>query len=525
MRRFLLPLLFALPLPVVAMPAVPALSVRLTPPRTVGADLRAPWRVTFTNRAATPAVALPFVLYTYTDSISAPLVVFPEGATCTQGYPGSASCTVDIPANGSRELIFVAQHRSGLGHFFAGVEATSPTDRVPLVEQDELVLGRPYVVHNTDDSGFGSLRQAILDVNRECAAPEEPCAIEFAIDGPVPAEGWFTIRPASPLPAIRASDVVIDGRSQTEHTGDTNPSGPEVALEGSGVAAGHGLELAGFRAVCDSLAIGGFPGNGVASTASMLTVRRSYLGTDATGLVARPNGLRGVRLTGGHALIRDNVLSGNRRAGGYIHSDGRVTVRDNLIGVGSDGITPLGNGASGLYFHRNTLNFDAAFATGNVIAYNAHAGIALSLAAVGGFNQNRFHDNGGAAIDVGIDGPSRGAGGVPGMGGVVGAPVVTSARYENGVTTIDVSLGEGAGGTRAYTSVAIYASDALEGDGTAEGSELLGTSDSLTGTYELQVPGDLRGKYITASTYSVFIYGWDSPAPGTSELGPARRVE
>jgi hypothetical protein len=524
MRRLLLPLLFLLQIPLAAMPAVPALSVRLTPPRTVGADLRGSWRVTFTNRSATPVVALPFVLYTYTDSISATLVTFPEGATCTQGYPGSASCTVDVPANGTRELIFVAQHRSALGHFFAGVEATSPSDGVRLVEQDEVVIGRPYLVRNADDSGPGSLRQAIRDVNRECSTAE-PCAIEFAIDGPVPAAGWFTIRPQSPLPGISAPDVVIDGRSQTEHTGDTNPSGPEIALNGSDAAEGHGLEFSGTMALCDSLAIGGFPGNGVASTAAFITVRRSYLGTDATGLKALPNGLRGVRLTGGRALIRDNVLSGNRRAGGYIHSDGSVTVRDNLIGVGADGVTPLGNGASGLFFHRNTLNYDAAFATGNVIAYNAHAGIALSTMAVGGFNQNRFHDNGGAAIDVGIDGPSRGVGGVPGMGGVVGAPVITSARYENGVTTIQVSFGEGASGTTAYNSVAIYASDSLEADGTAEGSELLGTADSFPGPLELKVPGDLRGKYVNASTYAIFIYGWDSPAPGTSELGLPRLVE
>lgn len=54
----------------------------------------------------------------------------------------------------------------------------------------------------------------------------------FNIEGPVPEEGWFTIRPRSPLPAITAQHFSLEGASQTRHTGDSNPEGPEIVIDG-----------------------------------------------------------------------------------------------------------------------------------------------------------------------------------------------------------------------------------------------------------------------------------------------------
>ena len=62
-----------------------------------------------------------------------------------------------------------------------------------------------FFVTNTDDSGAGSLRQAILDANADAVADR----IEFNIPG----TGPHSIRPTTPLPAV-AQPVVIDGYTQ-----------------------------------------------------------------------------------------------------------------------------------------------------------------------------------------------------------------------------------------------------------------------------------------------------------------------
>src|SRR6516225_6219946 len=65
--------------------------------------------------------------------------------------------------------------------------------RVELMEDRTLLA--TFAVTNTDDSGPGSLRQAILDSN---AATGGTNVIDFAISG----AGVQTIAPFSPLPAI-----------------------------------------------------------------------------------------------------------------------------------------------------------------------------------------------------------------------------------------------------------------------------------------------------------------------------------
>ena len=69
---------------------------------------------------------------------------------------------------------------------------------------------------NTDDSGPGSLRQAILDA--EAAAGAD--TIAFAIPG----AGVHTITPLTLLPII-SQPVTIDGYTQPGSSPNTNPTG------------------------------------------------------------------------------------------------------------------------------------------------------------------------------------------------------------------------------------------------------------------------------------------------------------
>src|SRR5437899_10666596 len=71
-----------------------------------------------------------------------------------------------------------------------------------------------FTVTNTNDSGAGSLRQAILDAN----ATAGPDTIAFNIPG----AGVHTITPASSLDAI-TDPVTIDGYTQPGASVNTDP--------------------------------------------------------------------------------------------------------------------------------------------------------------------------------------------------------------------------------------------------------------------------------------------------------------
>src|SRR4051794_2958726 len=95
---------------------------------------------------------------------------------------------------------------------------------------DERVLLSPLVVTKTDDSGPGSLRQAIIDADASAA----PATITFAITtGSAP----FAIKLAPPFPPLPVP-VVLDGTSQAGYSGS-----PIVEINGGGLV-GDGLLLA-----------------------------------------------------------------------------------------------------------------------------------------------------------------------------------------------------------------------------------------------------------------------------------------
>jgi len=348
------------------------------------------------------------------------------------------------------------------------------------------------LVTSTNDDGPGSLRQAIVDVNRECAQPvfelERRCTIAFQIDDPV-------IRPVTPLPVVTAN-VAIDGRG-------------EIVLDGSALTEGNGLTLrsVGFVWISD-LAIVNFPGNGIESRGHYVEVRRCRLGD---------NGLRGIHVEGdeSRAIVDDSVISGNRRAGGFFWTSGGVLLERNDI---------IGNGASGLFFHKPRYSIDGFSAVANAIANNGQAGIAASLAAAGDWGRNTFRDNGGEAIDIGLDGPTlEVTHGWPGLGGVVGAPTVTSARFEDGATIIEGRIATTSDLFRFDSgTVHVYRSAAVDG----EADEFLGSvRASPSGDFTFRIERDLRGQFVKASTFFVYVYNWDDPAPGTSELGLPKLVE
>lgn len=495
------------------------LQVDVSEPETMDEQHRIEWQVTISNN---DAAAAQVTFYFWPSAGPHTLVQAPEG--CSLRHGDQYECVTTLEPRTSRVFGFTTRAEKTIGTFGGSVEAFGNGH---AVEHETTVFGYPFLVTTVEDSGPGSLRQAILDINRDCKDLFDPCSVQFGIDAPVPPEGFFTIRLQSALPEIKAGYVSFDGRSQARHSGQTNVTGPEVLLDGSAVAHGHGLAFRGATLDVRDLAIGGFPENGIGfvTPSGNLALRRAYLGVDATGMSRLGNGSRGVQATGGGLTVIDSILSGNGRSGAWLWTTGEATVLRCKVGVGADGRTAIGNGAAGLFFHNPSPRYWSATARDNVIGNN-QTGIAVSAMAVGNFAENVIRDNVNGAIDLGIDGPTlETKKGNPGQGGMIGPPAIVSAKYENGITTIVGKKNVPAGTVHVYTNIYVYANTSLDANGFAEAEEVIGVLENAPDTFTLQVNADLRGRYITASQFTLYVYNWDDPAPGTSEVGLPRLVE
>jgi len=211
-------------------------------------------------------------------------------------------------------------------------------------------------VTNTNDSGAGSLRQAILDANATVATD----TITFNISG----SGVHTISPASPLPTI-VHPVVIDGYTQPGAIANTLAAGDNAVLliELNGANAGlkaDGLSLAAGDCVIRGLVINRFSHVGIfINIVSNTTVEGNFIGTDATGTVALGNGTNGdvsggILIYGGPNLIGGtspqsrNLLSGSTLPDAFgvevfgIYGTNNI-IQGNFMGTDKNGTAKLGN--------------------------------------------------------------------------------------------------------------------------------------------------------------------------------------
>lgn len=279
-----------------------------------------------------------------------------------------------------------------------------------------------WIVSNSNDSGPGSLRQAIVDANANRSLSQ---LIQFNIpttdpgfDGSV-----FTVQPLSELP-ILLGNITIDGVTQAAFTGDTNPLGPEVVLNGGRLASGSGIHISGDNNAVVGLAINGFlAGGGVVvdyvrdATPSANQIRNNYIGINADGSQAVPNG-GGIGITGWGSpgvqaadnVIEHNVISGNTGRGIGLYDAARTRVRNNLIGVDRTGSRALGNGEYGIALGcagAPSNRFEA-----NTIAYNGAGGIldepdyrfwgswTVDGHQGNAFRRNQIYANGGLGINL-----------------------------------------------------------------------------------------------------------------------------
>jgi parallel beta-helix repeat protein len=497
------------------------LDIRITPPPdSLDANNRVTAEFLFANVSDSPA-----------PEVTAEILAFPadadasaasNGWTCKPFVAGRLLCTNHLIAphsvSGLRLPVQFPSHEIR-GSFSMNV-TQKPAPEFTMQAQSvfvDAIFYRPFRVTSAADSGPGSLRQTIIDANAACSSDDGklPCSIRFEIPPPVPAEGWFTIAPRTPLPSITVTDLLVDGETQTALTGNTNPLGPEVFLFGGQAGNGaEGLNLLSSAAYVRGLAIGGFTGNGIRSITRLINfierhhiIERNYLGTDPTGTTAVSNGLRGLTCDSFDGEITGNVISGNRRSGVFLSNSSNPTMRDNRIGVAAATDDPLGNGASGVY-----VGASGALLEHNVIAYNRDFGIALP--AFGGVQilENRIIHNVQPGIDIGLDGPTLGT-----------APRITSARFDpfTGETVVE---GITQAQLIAFYSVTVTAYVYANTRDEAGGDIFLGSVlADPSGKFTLRYHGDMTGKYIDAMYLQVTDFG-DGIARASSEFGSRTRM-
>jgi hypothetical protein len=299
------------------------------------------------------------------------------------------------------------------------------------------------VVTNTNDSGAGSLRQAITTANSDSG----PDQIIFNI--PVSDSGFvastFTIKLLTPLPLITSGDTVIDGTTQTAFTGDTNLSGPEVVIDGSvAVPSVPGLQVLSANNTISGLVINGFRSHGIrifGPNAHNNAVNGCYIGTDPTGSLAVANSGNGVFISGGADTNRiggtaagsGNVISGNgahgiQVAGSSSGSQGNNTIQGNRIGTNAAGTAAIENLFNGINIAGSSGNLVGGTdpGAGNVCSGNVQNGVHVvgrvnfteteltaTILSVGNTVQGNLcgtNATGTAAIPNGIDGVRLNAG-------------------------------------------------------------------------------------------------------------------
>lgn len=225
-----------------------------------------------------------------------------------------------------------------------------------------------FTVNSTDDfpdlllngvcaTAFGTctLRAAIQEVNNTGFA-SGPHTINFNIAG----AGPHTILIYSELPRLERA-VVIDGTTESGATCPTStvPANIKIVIDGTNVPTvfSDGLNLwrnatAPSGSTIRGVAIGGF-GYGVWLDGDSHTVECSHLGVGADGVTPLGNDEAGVMVwagsgntVGGSSYADRNVISGNLvgSAGVIVDNATNTSILGNYIGVSSGGTLDVGNG-------------------------------------------------------------------------------------------------------------------------------------------------------------------------------------
>lgn len=233
---------------------------------------------------------------------------------------------------------------------------------------------------NTDDSGPGSFRQALLDANAN--ADYDVIAFNIASEPP------HSISLRSALPRV-TQPIMIDGTTQPGFAGL-----PIIEIEGSQIGTRDGLVIAGGNSTVRGLILnrfGGTSGNVVQFAALRLATRGTnvvegcFIGLDgsgATGYFWHHSGIvieSSENRIGGTAPAMRNVISGCMWSGIELNGPAatRNRIEGNFLGPDVSGTISIGNMWGVFCAAPNNQIGGTAPGAGNVISGNRGPGLDL----------------------------------------------------------------------------------------------------------------------------------------------------
>jgi hypothetical protein len=238
----------------------------------------------------------------------------------------------------------------------------------------------PIVVTNTNDSGPGSLRAAILSAFGGAQIHFSIPLNDPGCDNALPC----AIRPVTPLPPLDDNNVVLDGYTQPG-------SEPNTGGVGDGSNAEYGIGVIGNLITNDA--------DGLVVTADGVTIRGlvvaaftedgfasgfSASNTRIEGSASIANGSDGVSVegdfntVGGTTAAARNLFAENQGNGIRLNGDNNA-VQNNIIGLGSEGLFAVPNG-TGIQVLGSDNTIGGSAAGRNVISGNTAAGIRVGSA-------------------------------------------------------------------------------------------------------------------------------------------------
>ena len=403
-------------------------------------------------------------------------------------------------------------------------------------------------VVNLNDSGAGSLRQAITNANAlggdaSLAQSGRTAALENLVfmisngtagSGLRSANNYFvsgvaTIAPTSALPLLSTS-LVIDAQTQPGWSAN-----PILELNGNATG-GMCLQLSAGSITLRGWVVNRCPGDAVnIAGGSNHVIQGNWIGTHSSGNAASAYGgstSRGIALAstsgvliGGTSATARNVISGNTAAGiaSVSGTVSGVTVQGNYVGTNAAGSATIANSGDGIDVVVGSAIAigGTAAGAGNVIAGNGGKGVNVRGTASGiSILGNSIYANSSIGIDLNNDGVTANDGaksaGTPNL--LMDKPVITSASLSGTALIVAGYVGRAAGQSSfAASRVEIFVAD-TDASGYGEGQSYIGfvtadASGNFSGT--LTVPG---GVTLTAGSSKVTGTATDT-SNNSSEFG------
>lgn len=295
--------------------------------------------------------------------------------------------TLDIPGVKGAPGPLIRWGKDGLAFGTSGDQIFFIQTSLVLDPNDPLnnpMAAATFVVRNTNDTGPGSLRQAILNAN---AKPGADTIIFNIASGPQTINVGSSATDFKPLPVI-TDQVIIDGTTQPGFL-----DRPIIELNGNSVAnktgeIASGLYITAGNCTVKGLVINRFLSGGIRLEGGSNTIQGNYIGTDLTGTLALGHSDNGLsvyssnNVIGGAAPQARNIISGNNGAG--INISGKSAngnrIEGNYIGTSFDAKAALGNGGNGISIKDSPDNVIGGLNSGvrNIVSGNHSDGILIS---------------------------------------------------------------------------------------------------------------------------------------------------